>query len=514
MHPMPDDYKEAMQAQTRQVDVYLAVGVNVDQTAADDITEVTCDALPMSNLGQLADAIYEIEPGLATFESYGIPSDPERGMIAPPLESVAYPPEISIWSDAISDVDGVMDWSFTVTLSQAHTSALTVFTREVAITEADITFYNGEDVAASGPMEAVTDGVQYVEAVTFDRFTVHITRLEAPFRHARIVELEFGASRTFSKANLTGTVSIIQETDPTMQTIPLYELDFTVLNVMGEWDVDNPVGKFDDIRVGHPIVAGFTCTDGAKKYTVPMGRFIIAEKKGSDTELSVVCYDPRKVLQDIHMEWSISAEQNLGASLTDLFTEVRIPHIIESEVFEITPDNDATFSAEQSLLDAMRHIQQYYNVWLVPERDGSVHARVGPPTGQYGTMSSDMMYSYPLAYSFTKYNFIQVSYGPQDALQYHNLDLRESSSEVKTQITVTNPLILTQDKAATVATRIASALYSQMVEVEWRADLLNDIGDVMGLAGRWTPTSPTDYRCVYNDIEYNGGLTARTRGTV
>ena len=75
MLSMPSEYLDAMRASTRQIDAYLAVGINIDQTAADDITSVTVtDSLPMSNKGQLTDAIYTLTDGLATFERYGIKS--------------------------------------------------------------------------------------------------------------------------------------------------------------------------------------------------------------------------------------------------------------------------------------------------------------------------------------------------------------------------------------------------------------------------------------------------------
>ena len=513
MYVMPAEYTEAMRADTRDVDVYLAVGVNIDQTAADDVSEVSSSALPMSNTRQLTDAIYEITPGLATFEGYGIPSSPSAGMVAPPISAVDYPPETSLWSGSISDADGVIDWTFTIQLSKVHTSALTVFTCDVGILGADVTFFNGPSQVASGTMEPSADSIQYPDAVTYDKITVHVTKLTEPFHHARVVEIEFGASKTFSKSTLMGTVSVIQERDPTMQYIPLHELDFTVLNVLGEWDVDNPTGGFGDIKVGYPVVAGFTCRTDSGQHTVPIGRFIVAEKNGTDTGLTVTCYDPRVTLQDIYMPWSLSTSENLGATLTDLLTDAHIPHIIESEVFGITPDNDISFSDDQSLLEIMVWIAQYYNVWLAPDRDGYIHARVGAPSGSYGNMPLDEMYTYPLAHSFTRYNFIQVTYGGADT-QYYNLDLRTSTNEAKSQISVSNPLIITQAKAQEVANRIRQSLYTQMVEVDWRADLLNDLGDTMGLSGKWAQTTPKEYRCVYNDIEYDGSLKATVRAII
>ena len=99
MLSMPSEYLDAIRASTRQIDAYLAVGINIDQTAADDITSITVtDSLPMSNKGQLTDAIYIIQDGLATFERYGITTAISAGMVAPPLKAVKYPPEIGLRS--------------------------------------------------------------------------------------------------------------------------------------------------------------------------------------------------------------------------------------------------------------------------------------------------------------------------------------------------------------------------------------------------------------------------------
>ena len=512
MYAMPEGYQEAMQADTREIDIYLAVGTNVDQTAADDIVSITANTLPMTNTAQLTDAIYEIEPGLATFEQYGIKSSADAGMIAPPIQATAYPPEVGMWSDVISDGDGNIDWSFTVELSKAHTSALSVFTREVGILEAEVTFYNGDSQVATGAMEAGTNKVQYPDAVTYTRFTVHVTKIESPFSHVRVVEIEFGASQTLSKTTLTGTVSIIQEFDPTMLSIPLYELDFTILNVMGDWDIDNPTGMFNQIQIGYPIEAGLTCRTDGGQFTIPLGRFIVSEKKGSDTELSVTCYDPRKTLQDIYMTWSLSTETDLGTTITGLFTDAHIPHVVADGVFDIVPDNDITFDENTSMLDAMKYICQYYGVWLIPYRDGFIHVETAPPSDDYGDVMKDMVYQFPTAYGFTSYNHIQVSYGTQENTQYYALDFRANTTQVKSQISINNPLVLTQEKAQALANKVRASLYTQMVEMEWRTDLMNDMGDTMGMYGKWSQTIPTDYRCVYQDIQYDGGLSATVRG--
>lgn len=514
MLSMPSEYLDAMRASTRQIDAYLAVGINIDQTAADDITSITVtDSLPMSNKGQLTDAIYILQDGLATFERYGIKTAISAGMVAPPVQATAYPPEVGLWSYRMSDADGSIDWTLDVQLSKAHTSAFTIYTREVNIIDATITFYNGGSVVATGAMEAKTNSAQYADAVTYDRVVVNVTRLDTPYSHIRIAEMEFGASKTFSKDNLTGTVSLILETDFTMQTSPIHELDFTVLNVLGEWDPDNPIGYFDTVPEGYPVEVGFTCTaEDGTRWTVPYGRYMISEKNGSDVELKVVCYDMRKGLQNTCMAWGLSTDVDLGTTITDVLTDMHIAHIVDSDVFDIIPTDTVAFDPERTLMEDFLFIEQRYDVWLNPGRDGYIHVQTHPPQGEYGKMPEDMMYTYPLPYGFTRYNFVQVSYPVGETTEYFILDKRTTTLEIKSQLTIDNPLIRTREQAQALANKLYNLMFSEMMETEWRTDLTVDIGDDVGQCGRWSNGVPTTYRAVYQEITYDGGISEKMRG--
>ena len=97
----------------------------------------------------------------------------------------------------------------------AHTSAFSVYTRDVNIIYATIEFFKDGVSVASGPMEASRGRIQYSDAVTYDTVVVSVHGVDVPYSHIRVAEIEFGASRTLSKETLTGKVSIIQETDLT-----------------------------------------------------------------------------------------------------------------------------------------------------------------------------------------------------------------------------------------------------------------------------------------------------------
>ena len=511
-YEMPVEYVSAMRADTRDLDLFLAIGVNIDQSSADDYTATEAGPLAFGNPVQLVDAVYDIEQGTATFEAYGIPSAVSAGMVAPPIAPTTYPPEWGFWSDIISDADGLIDWTLTINLSAEHTSAFTLFTRQVSILDATVTFKAGGEVTASGAMEADINSVKYAAAVRYDTIIVHITRISAPYRHIRVSEIEFGASKTFNKSSLMDSVSLVEETDPLMTSIPLYEMDFTVINVLGEWDPDNPLGSFGSIPATFPIQAGVSCYSGETMWTVPLGRYIIAEKKANETKLSVVCYDPRKSLQDTYGSWSLKTTVSFGAWATSILTDMHIPHIVDDAVFAMKPVRDYTSKDDVSLLTMFLWIEQMYDIWLTPARDGFIHVEKGRRSGEYGSMDPDMQYTYPLPHAYTSYNTIQVSYGTETARKRYVVDLRKSTTEAKSQISIDNPIVQTEDEAIGIAERVRSALYSAMVEVEWRTDALVDIGDSVGLTGRWSDDAVV-YDVVYQETVYDGSLTAHTRGT-
>lgn len=509
VYPMDEGFYTAMQADTRDIDLFLSVGVNIDQTAADDYTGVTSAGLPFSNPAQLVDAVYNLEPGLSTFESYGIKTSADAGMIAPPIGPTAYPPECGYWSDIISDANGTIDWTIQINLSSAHTSALTLFTRGPSIVEATAEFRKDGAVVESGTMAAGQNLIQYENAVTFDSAVIHITKIDAPYHHVRICEVEFGASRSFSSDSFTGSVAIVTESDPIMTSIPLYELDFKVINVEGNWDADNPAGDFNVLPPAYPIEACITCYDGVRRWSVPLGRFIVSEKTASETELSVVCYDPRVALRDTAMSWAISADESLGTQITALLEDLHIPHEVQDEVFTVMPEA-FTSGEDTTLLEVFLWIEQYYGVYLVPGRDGYVHVMQGEAAGEYGDIVPDMEYTYPLPYGFSSYNVIQVLYG-DESRQTYTQDFRASPSEIRSTLSIDNPMVKTLAKAQELAGRIRAKMYTQMVEMEWRTDCTLDIGDSVGFTGRWSDDA-TAYDVIYQELTFDGSLTARTRG--
>lgn len=512
MYATKEGYRDAVESLDRSISVFLSMGVGIDNTAADDIVSIEGDFLPMSNTSQVYDANYDITPGLATFEGDGIPTASSAGMIVPPISAMSYPPEVGIWSAGISDSEGYIDFSATISFSKAHTSAFKIYTDEVHILAGEVTFSDGSS-SETVPLVCSLGEATISESRAYTTITIHITQISAPRSHARIAEVEFGASVTLARDRLGESLTYVTELDPLELSIPLSELNLSLVNVTGEYDVDNPFTRFKDLNIGNPINLSFTVETGGIRHTVPCGRFYIAGKKSMDTMLRITAYDVRWTLASIYLDWTLDTSSDIATQIDNLLNMADIPHSIGPEVVGIYANAPFTFSDDTSLLDDLLRIQQAYAIYILPDRSGTVRITGNFPTDSYGQTSIMGLYTWPNPVDFTGYNFVSIQYGGSGSTSYYEVDLRTSVYEAKTQFRISNPLILDVAMAQTLATRIIGRIYSMMTETTWRGDPAVDLGDVITIPGKWTQDNPSSYATVKIEMEYDGAFRMISRGT-
>lgn len=502
----PDGYRDAVYADDRTVEIYLSIGSGIDTTAADDITSITGSFLPMSNSAQVTDAIYALTEGLATFEGDGIPLD--GSAIVPPGSAQDYPPETGLWSSAISDASGAISFEVAVTLSRIHRSALRIYTG-IKVLSATATFWQGS-TGATEMFASHDDYIEISDVMTYDRITISISSIDGAYKHARLVEMEFGASKAISRTDLAGEVTLIRELDPTELTIPVDELDFSLINVEGDFDVDRPGTRLDEVRVGYPVWLSYTVSAGATRRTIPCGEFWIGQIESSDTRVDLVAFDARHTLADTTTAWSISLGASVGEAIDDLLTSLGIPHSVGDDAMAVLSDADVEFGTDSTASDDLLQVQQAYGIYLIPDRQGSLQVTTQWPTGGYGTVPLGSLYSWPSPTHGPSYNCISVAYLGGVA----ETDLRTDESTVKNPLQVqNNPLILTQARAEAVRDRLAARISSEMVEAEWRGDPAMDPGDAVQIPGKWTQEAPASCTATYLETIFDGTYSAIVRGS-
>lgn len=513
MHTMPEEYKDHVQDMDRRMSVYISIGTGVDQTAADDLTEVTGDFIPWSNTAQIIDAVYKMTPGMTTFEGDGIPSSPFNGLIAPPLEPMNYPPELGVWSEDISDKDGRMDFSMTLTLKAEHASALRIYTAGPNVTSAEATFVS-EDSTETVDCECYKGFFDVVSKHVYEAITIHVSSIDRPFCHVRVIEVEFGSAITFSASILGGEIAYISEFDPLETSIPLHELDLSIINVDGSFDEDNPMTRLTEVSIGYPLDLAYSLERTDEMLTVPCGRFYIAQRQTSDTRLNLIAFDGRWPLQESFSEWSISRSKSFGDSFDDMLQEYGIPHTIDERLFSIYPDKDHLFTSDTSVLDDILCIQQAYAIYVLPSRDSTVRVTTSWPTGDAGLIDKSTIYMWPTAMQTSKYNTVEVLWTDSaGTLHTESMDLRTDPREPKSKLSISQNPLLDSTRAVALMDRIVSRMRSSEIEAEWMGDPAIDVGDSLKIPGRWTSNSPLAYRLNYQEIVFDGALSARVRGS-
>lgn len=513
MYSISDDCRTAIDSTMRSIELYISVGTAIDTTSADDVTSITGGMLAMSNTAQASDAVYTLTSGLATYEGDGIPTADSAGMVCPPVSAQDYPPETGLWSDVISDADGAISWTLTIALSKDHTSGLTLYTDGPDITAATAVFTKADGTAATVEMDCSTSGqAQVKSAQTYSTIAITVTKISEAYHHARIAEVEYGASRALSSSALSGGVTSISELDPTEASLPMDELDFAIVNVDGVYDSDNPNGRLSEYAVGIPVQLAYTVKSSSARWTIPIGRYWIGERSSSDTSVSISAFDGRWFLSQSTAVWSISTGTSLGASIESLLSDLGIPHQMDSAVYDVKPDSDYTFADTTSCLEDLLTIEQAYGIYAIPQRDGTIRITQTWPTATGATVPKARILAYPAPQQRDRYNYVTIGYGENGQV---SKDLRTDASEVKSVLSITgNPLIGTEARANAALERIAARVASVETETRMLADPAVDTGDVLPIPGRWTGDSPISYTVSSIETEYDGLVIATVRGYI
>lgn len=505
MYAVPEGYANLIKSTDRVESIFMSLGIDIDNTAADDIISISGSSLPMTNTTQLVDAMYEIDQYLATFEGDGIPTASTAHMITPPI-SPSTAVRTGWWSSDISDADGGLNVTITIALSATHTSALTVYTDGPNILAGTVTFINGQ--AEETVALTVHNGLAVASGShTYDTIRINITEIDQPYHHLRIAEFEFGDSITISTLTLANSITYIDEIDPFQQGLPMRELDFDLINVNGEYDEDNPNTLYQRLAIGNPISLSYTFYGPGVKYTIPMSRFVIAEKMTNGNCVSVVAYDTRWYLSQMYNTWSISTAEDLGTTLDRLFTSIEIAHTIDPSVYDVSPLSGYTFGTDSTVLEDIMMVGQAYGITFIPNRVGTLMVGTAFNTDSYGDIPPEMQFSWPESNQMNRYNYIDILYGTQHYIR----DLRPNLNTARVPLTVGNRLITTETHAVTVCNRIVSHIYGKAIKVKWASDPAIDLGDTAGVFSQWTLNgTATVYKALKREITFDGMLTEET----
>lgn len=508
MIPTSDAYKDAINARERKIDIFMSIGFGIDNTSADDMSSGVFQGLPMSSLSQITDANYVMTSGLATFEANGIPTAASAGMRVGPIVPADAPLEAGIWSDTISDEDGNMDWTLQMTFGNVHESSLTLFTPEVHILTAEVVFsVNGTETLRK-TYNSTSENLSLTDVAKYDSIQITVKKVDQPFMHLRIVELEFGSSVTLSRSVLSGEVSVITEKDRTGLSVPLNELSFSIINNKWVYDYDSPSDTAKAVAVGMPLMLSFRIETESGNKTIQNGRFVIRDVDLKETIASVTANDPRVLFTDVNKEWVLSTSKSIGDAMDEICEELGVSHLCSEAMYSLHAPRDCSFDASSTYMDDLQQIFQLLGLDMVPGYDGILRIDYIQPYATYGNVGLDRMYSFPQKKTDSNpYNYISVHYG--EGTDTVDLDLRTDKTVAINQLTVRNDLVMTEAEAQSILTHLVSTINTSEVEVRWAGDPALEVGDLVGFPGRWSD-AVARYMS-YQEIHFEGGMTAESR---
>lgn len=498
MYPETPAFREAVQADRRHIEIYLHIGSYIDNTSADDITDVVGDVLPMSNPLQMVDANYALTPGLATWEGGGIPTAVSNGWICPPYPGDGHRLETGIWSEPVSGDDGTIDWTLTVHFGGRHLSAITIYCHEVQITEADMTFLVDGQTEHAQQCDIGDGYIDVGHGYPYDELRLHVTKLADPYKHCRITELEFGSSITISRCE----AEVQTDDDPTLVDIPLWELSFKTVDEYYEYTFDNFYGRAIDI--GSPVELSYSVqtSDGGKS-TICCGLYLVRDIQEHKGLISVTCRDVRTLLAEVTGAWSMTAGETVAEAIGRVLGMSGIECVTDPGVTATA--KACAFGVEDDHLEQVRQVLQFYGLALRPMSDARV--RLCPVTSHdaYGDISGGQMLGWPQMGTGTRsYNRVDVGYPGGIA----SVALTDPLPVAPIILSVSNPLVETQAEALALATRIKDQSAVKQVTVDWIGDPAVTAGDTIGFPGRYTEA--TARPILSQDLQYSGGLTAKT----
>lgn len=489
-----------------QIKPYVAVGVGIDPTAADDVTNVSASTLPLSNPRQLFDAKYFMAEGLATYEGDGIPTSISAGMVAPP-EGPLDELNTAIWSKGLSDANGDISFSVGVVLSAPHTSAFSLYF-DGQEAQGQVTFSKAGAGVGSVSF-ATTDGRWADSTVrTFDAATIAVTHISRPYHHVRLVEVEFGASRTFGEDEITGTIGLIRQVDPYMASMPVDELDFELINIEGDYDMDNPNTRIGEIALGTPVYLSLTTIENGVQTTTRMGKYYICAHDGGDDNLRITAQDNRSIMQDLYPRLALSTTRPIAESISDVFASYNVPHTVDEDVAGIYPNANYTYDDGYSLLECLLHILQKWDIYCVPDVDGLMHiTRYGTEVEANPAITSEFLMKFPYISKNVSYNYVRIKHDTG----YYDKDLRDDPQKPMLILNIDNPLINTEAEAVTLAERVAGYVLANAEQVELYSIGMPELrlrGKTV-IEGRW---ANREYSVSSIDMTFNGGLDMVVRG--
>ena len=261
------------------VEVILNVG---DPESQEDASDSDNGSDEISNTPQIVDGTDKNVLPYASLELNSWLLSSNRIILpdAPPYGDTGY------IGDVLSGDDGSFSSipTITISFSKLFTSVIPGITIDWGTAYGEyadsfiVTAYSGEAVSASTTVTGNRNvsSVVNLDIEEYDKIVIQITRWCLPHHRARISNILVGIKQTYSKTELMNYSHTI-EVDPVSAALPTIEIEFSISNLNGQYNPDNPQGAEKYLMERQEITARYGyLIDGAIEW-IPAGTFYMSE---------------------------------------------------------------------------------------------------------------------------------------------------------------------------------------------------------------------------------------------
>ena len=415
-------------------------------------------------------------------------------------------------SGYISETDST--GSITVSLPSVHTSA----TSGVTITWAgrydeyptsfQIIAKRGNTVVSSTTIEGNTSQVSAVfsRIENYDSITINVLGWSLPYRRVRIEKFIIGHTMTFTKSDI---FSFTHEQSGHLNSgeLPKNNINFTLNNIDGRWNPNNPTGLEQYLSERQKIKVRYGLDVNGIVEWIKAGTFYLSEWRVPANGLEAN-FSARDIFEYLLNEsYTGAREGTLYQLVENAFDSAGVPEDFIPDVSSTLKNYSATLPAgELTCAVVVQMCANAAGCVIYQDRDGILHIKPQnrEPTGYVIPLA--LSYAHPEIELSKPLKNVSVSYGAESPY------ILPVGNTGETQ-TVDNSLVTTEAQAAKIAGWVKSTLSTRKtVSGEFRADPRLDVFDVVAVQsdkyGELPGVALTDIKYTFGG-SFRGSYTGR-----
>ena len=415
-------------------------------------------------------------------------------------------------SGYISETDGT--GSITVSLPSVHTSA----TSGVTITWAgrydeyptsfQIIAKRGNTVVSTNTVEGNTSQVSAVfsRIENYDSITINVLGWSLPYRRVRIEKFIIGHTMTFTKSDI---FSFTHEQSGHLNSgeLPKNNIDFTLNNIDGRWNPNNPTGLEQYLSERQKIKVRYGLDVNGTVEWIKAGTFYLSEWRVPANGLEAN-FSARDIFEYLLNEsYTGAREGTLYQLVENAFDSAGVPEDFIPDVSSTLKNYSATLpEGELTCAVVVQMCANAAGCVIYQDRDGILHIKPQnrEPTGYVIPLA--LSYAHPEIELSKPLKNVSVSYGADSPY------ILPVGNTGETQ-TVDNSLVTTEAQAANIASWVKSTLSTRKtVSGEYRADPRLDLFDVVAVQsdkyGELPGVAITDIKYTFGG-SFRGSYTGR-----